>query len=224
MGINNSRMGILSDSQAAIKALSTNLISSELAKEFLGNLNALTKHNPVVIGWVPGHKGVPGNEAADKFAREGSITPLQGPEPAVGISSSLLKGAVNRWMYRRHCDYWYQIEGLKNSKSTLRKPSSELQCRLTKLNRREARIAKGLITEHCGLRKQLRTMGIFEGDPSCRLCGGDEETAAHIIYSCEALAARRFNLFGDSTIPEEGAWYSHRMRSKGGVKKNPQSS
>ena len=114
MGITNFRMVILSDSQAAIKALCTNLISSEVVKECLSNLNALTKHNQVVIGWVPGHKGVPGNEATDKLAREGSTTPLQGPEPAVGISSSLSKGAVNRWIYRRHCEYWYQIEGLKN--------------------------------------------------------------------------------------------------------------
>ena len=104
MEIENSRMVILSDSQVAIKALSTNSISSELVKECLSNLNALTKHNQVVIGWVPGRKGVPGNEAADKLAREGSTTPPLGPEPAVGISSSLPKGAVHRWMYKRHCE------------------------------------------------------------------------------------------------------------------------
>ena len=74
--VKNTRLVILSDSQVAIKALSTNSISSELVKECLSNLNALTKHNQVVIGWVPGHKVVPGNEAANKLAREGSTTPL----------------------------------------------------------------------------------------------------------------------------------------------------
>ena len=71
---------------------------------------------------------------------------------------------------------------------------------------REARIATGLITGHYDLRKHLRTMGIYEGDPICKLCGGDDKTAAHIIFSCEALAARRFNLFGYSTLPKEAAW------------------
>ena len=38
------------------------------------------------------------------------------------------------------------------------------------------------------------------------LCGIDVETVALIIFSCEALAARLFNLFGDSTLPEEASW------------------
>ena len=33
-----------------------------------------------------------------------------------------------------------------------------------------------------------------------------ETMKPHIIFSCEALAARSFNLFGESSLPEETAW------------------
>ena len=67
LGVKNAQSVILSDSQAAIEALGTHSVSSALVKERLCNLNALTKHNQVVIAWVTGHKGVPGNEVADKL-------------------------------------------------------------------------------------------------------------------------------------------------------------
>ena len=116
MGVKNARIVMLSDSQAVIKVLSTKSISSALVKECLSNLNALIKYNTVVIGWVPGHKGVPRNEAGDKLARKGSTAPLPDPGTAIGIPSSLAKGAVHKWRCKIPCDYWYLIEGLKNSK------------------------------------------------------------------------------------------------------------
>ena len=114
-------------------------------------------------------------------------------------------------MYKRHCEYWYRIEGLKNSKWTLRKPSSELHCRVTRLKRWEARIATGLITGRCGLRKHLWTMAIYVGDSSCRLCSGDDERLAHIIYSCEALAA--FPFWGIALYLKRQPGEKHQPRS-----------
>ena len=99
-----------------------------------------------------------------------------------------------------------QIEGLRYIKITIRGPFPGLERNHTTLNRREVRIATGLITRHFGLRKHLRTIGIFRGDPSVRLCGVEEESATHIIFSCEALATRRFDLFEDGTLPEETFW------------------
>jgi hypothetical protein len=39
-------------------------------------------------------------------------------------------------------------------------------------------------------------MGLFEGDPTCRFCGLETETAHHIICRCEALACQRYKFFG----------------------------
>jgi hypothetical protein len=39
-------------------------------------------------------------------------------------------------------------------------------------------------------------MGIFKENPVCRLCNEVEETTFHIVFICEVLARRRFNLLG----------------------------
>jgi hypothetical protein len=39
-------------------------------------------------------------------------------------------------------------------------------------------------------------MGLFEGDPTCRVCRKEAETAQHIICGCEALACQRYKMFG----------------------------
>jgi hypothetical protein len=39
-------------------------------------------------------------------------------------------------------------------------------------------------------------MVIFKENPVCRLCSEKEETIFHIVFECEVLARRRFNLLG----------------------------
>jgi hypothetical protein len=43
-------------------------------------------------------------------------------------------------------------------------------------------------------------MGLFEGDPTCRFCGLEVETVQHITCYCEALARKRYNVFGSLAV------------------------
>ena len=73
---NNKRILIFSDSQAALKALSRPKVTSGLVAECLNALSALVSLNEVTLAWMPGHRGISGNEEADKLARLAPDMPL----------------------------------------------------------------------------------------------------------------------------------------------------
>jgi hypothetical protein len=57
-------------------------------------------------------------------------------------------------------------------------------------NRMQSRVVTGLLTGHNTLRRHLHIMGLSDS-PLCRKCGAEEETSAHVLCECEALATHR---------------------------------
>jgi hypothetical protein len=46
--------------------------------------------------------GIDGNETADQLARQGSLYPLIGPKPGLGISAEVARGAIRDQKSRKH--------------------------------------------------------------------------------------------------------------------------
>ena len=95
---NKKRICICSDSQAVLKALMSQKVVSRLVWECQNELRSLADRNVVRLFWVPGHKGIHGNERADELARQASATPYIGPEPALGVPKCTAREAVKRWI------------------------------------------------------------------------------------------------------------------------------
>jgi len=60
----------------------------------------------------------------------------------------------------------------------------------------------GLLTGHNTLRRQLYLLGLVD-IPLCRGCGVKEETLAHILCECEALASLRHTHLGSFFLEPE---------------------
>ena len=197
-GFSNKHILILSDSQAAIMALDSDQTTSQLVWNCHQLLNKLALQNSIELRWVPGHLGIWGNEKADNLAKKGSMTPFIGPEPVCGISRSTARMAIKNWASETQHRLWYQLPGQRLGKLLVKKSSSVLTKSLIHMSREQLRTVTGLITGHGHVLKHLKTVGIRQGDVSCRLCGKSEETARHIILDCEALEARRIRLFNST--------------------------
>ena len=64
------------------------------------------------------------------------------------------------------------------------------------LSRHQIKMVVAILTGHGAVRGHLYAMGLFDGDPTCRFCRKEAETAQHIICCSEALARQLNNVFG----------------------------
>jgi len=192
----NKRILIFSDSQAALKALSGPKVTSRLVAECLDALFALASLNEVTLVWVPGHRGILGNEQADKLARQMSALLILGPEPALGISKRSAREALKNWTERQHYNTWQDRPGCRHGKLFIGRPCKKRADDLLKLGKQLIRAKVVILTGHAPVRDHLRIMGLFRGDPTCRFCGLATETVQHIMCYCEPLAHQRYNVFG----------------------------
>jgi hypothetical protein len=81
-------------------------------------------------------------------------------------------------------------------------PSPGTRIRLLPLTRAQSRVVTGPFTGHSTLRRHLHLMGLTDS-PLCRKCGAEDETSAHILCWCEALASTMQAQLGSFLEPED---------------------
>lgn len=199
----NCTIYIHSDSQAALSALSSDVITSKLVENCRQILNTLAVKNKVILRWVPGHAGIEGNEKADELARRGAKETLCGPEPFCGIPSSLTKLTLKTYCFYKTIQAWRQIPGLNHSKVLIRAFSKKASTDALALSRNRLRMLTRVLTGHCGLNKHMHTLGLSD-TRRCRFCQESDETPAHILTDCPCLMRSRNSILGKHIMcPEE---------------------
>jgi hypothetical protein len=149
---------------------------------------------------VPGHQGISGNEQEDKLAKPASAKSISGPEPAFGIPKYMAREAIKKWTEHQHLKTWKDMPGCRHSKLFISRLCKERADDLLKLNRHQIKLAVSFLTGHAPVRGHLRTIGLFNEDPSCRFCRMETETAQHILCSCKALSRQRYNVLGKPLV------------------------
>lgn len=195
-------IAILSDSQAAIKALNAYAIRSKLVWECLNDINKLGKYNKVTLYWVPGHVGIPGNEEADNLAKTGAETPFIGPEPFCGLGEHTIREELRRGEETKRRNLWRELPKLRQSKMFLGNYHRKRSRTCIELTKNRLRMLTGLLTGHCKLRGHLTKIGL-EDNNVCRFCNEAGETPEHILGKCGALNQIRFSNLGAHQIEKE---------------------
>jgi len=196
----NKQILIFSESQSALKALSGPKVTSGMVAVCLDTLSALASLNKVTLVWVLGHRGISGNEEADKLATQASAMLLLGPEPALGIPKCSVREAIKNWTKTQHLRAWIDLPGLRYGQLLIDRPCKKRADDLLKLGRHQIKMATAIYTGHAPVRGHLYTMGLFDGDQICRFCGMENKTVQHITCCCEALCFQRYNVFGRLTV------------------------
>ena len=82
------------------------MTTSRLVWECYEALNKLAKDNQVTVLQTSGHKGIKGNETADRLAK---LATKQNPtvlEPVIGISNSSVTEDIKKWLAEKHQEEW----------------------------------------------------------------------------------------------------------------------
>jgi len=89
---------------------------------------------------------------------------------------------------------------LGQAKELISGPSPGAKTRLLSFSRTQSRVVTGLLAGPNTLKRHLHLMGLTNS-PLCRRCGVEDETSAHILCECEALASHRHVYLGSFLRP-----------------------
>jgi hypothetical protein len=87
------------------------------------------------------------------------------------------------------------MPGCKHGKLFIGKPCKKRAEDRLKLDSHQLKLAVAILTGQAPVRGHLRTIGLFDGDPTVRFCGMETETVQHLFCPCEAFFRQRYNVF-----------------------------
>ena len=174
---------ICSDSQSLLTAIDNYSPETHHVRELLNSLKGRT-----TLQWVRGHINIPGNELADKAAKDATkIDSAENPKPikyntAVSIINYQVKDpAPQHLLVSKTYKHISQ-----NKDSTIK-------------NRKDSATLAQLRSGHCNLLAAYQHRLDENKSALCKKCTDEDETTKHWL-GCPATIQTRIQFFGDSDV------------------------
>ena len=134
-------------------------------------LNKLAKDNQVTVLWTPGHRGIKGNETADRLAKLAAKQNPTGLELVIGISNRSVTEDIKKWLAEKHQEEWYKATAFKQPKTLMGEHLNPKRAAdLRRLSRNEVMTLTEVLIGHGNLAYHRHKIGLAES-PLCRLRG-----------------------------------------------------
>ena len=133
-------VAICSDSQAALKSLSSAKVTFALVAQTVEELQLLSMHSNLGLLWVPGHCGFEGNEKSDLLAKQASVSNFTGPEPVFGLSITTLRTNLRKWALKEQRISWQQNPRCRQTKLYINEPNPGLAKFALSLRKQDLRL------------------------------------------------------------------------------------
>ena len=187
---------IFSDNQGALKTLQNPRGASgqHIVRHVLELLGSLTEQ--VALHWIPAHRGIPGNEEADRLAKEATgwrADGSSGHRAQIFPPLQPLQSAVTRWARAKAKEDW-------RKEWTKAKHGHQLRHLLPEVDPKCLRLYNGLSKQLSAALIQMRTgkialrqylSKIQAADTDECPCGMGPETVSHVLMNCDRYDALR---------------------------------
>ena len=179
---NCSNIVVFTDSKSVLQALENKKNLNHTIEKLKFTIDDIisTFSVQITLQWIPSHCDLPGNEAADRLAKKGTIK----EQPDIPISQNTCKQIIKENIKTEWLNNWAKSNTGRSIYSHQKEPNPKDP--INSLERREQVVIYRLRTQHIQLNAHLNRIKP-DHSPVCPLCHFPYETVTHFLFECQEL-------------------------------------